>query len=142
MSNIHSWDQTICIRGSVSSDSISKTVSFVLRLCGWTCQLSRSGWGNVQCVFRIESGSELLSTFCSCKPCREGGRERERLHSTVIQAKPEDRIRLQEAMKHPWIRAHCEGESRKRCLERYGGEPPHKRVPTAGSDAPSSGVER
>jgi serine/threonine protein kinase len=50
------------------------------------------------------------------------------LISSMLQAKPDDRIHLRDAMKHPWIRAHCEGESRKRCLERYGGEPPHKKA--------------
>jgi len=50
------------------------------------------------------------------------------LISRMLQASPQDRIALDKALQHPWIRAHCEGESRKRCLDRYGGEPPAKRA--------------
>lgn len=40
----------------------------------------------------------------------------------MLQADPEQRVQLKHVMAHKWIRVHCEGESRKICLKRYGGE--------------------
>jgi serine/threonine protein kinase len=42
----------------------------------------------------------------------------------LLQKDPKKRMSLDDVLRHPWITVQCEGEQRKKCIERYGGKLP------------------
>ena len=51
----------------------------------------------------------------------------------LLQKDPKKRMSLDDVLKHPWITVQCEGEQRKKCIERYGGKLPGETAPQAPS---------
>ena len=48
---------------------------------------------------------------------------------SLLQKDPAKRMSLDDVLKHPWISVQCEGEQKRKCIERYGGQLPGEVMP-------------